>query len=224
MPARRRAPAVRARAEATLQALVQAFPDPRCELLHRSPYELLVATVLSAQATDKGVNKVTPALFAKYPTVEDLARAVPAELEALVASVNYYRTKARHLRQTAGILVEKHGGEVPRTMEELVALPGVARKTATVVLGTGYGIAEGITVDTHARRVTRRLGLTREDDPVKVERDLMGLFLQDQWIALGHRLVLFGRYTCTARSPACHRCPCQTYCPAQRSLVRQGMD
>lgn len=208
-----------ARVSATLQAIEAAVPEPRCELDFSSPFELLVATILSAQTTDKTVNLVTPGLFAKYPDAEALAGAALSEVEALIKPTGFYKNKARNIVATAGRLVALHGGAVPESMAELVALPGVARKTANVVLGTGFGIASGITVDTHVLRVSKRLGFTRHTDPVKVEADLMRVIAPARWIATGHRLVLFGRYTCLARKPRCVGCACADLCPARRKLV-----
>lgn len=212
--------AVQSRADATLAALKAALPEPRCELDFEDTFQLLIATILSAQTTDKQVNRATPALFAKYPTPALLAAAPLADVEALVKTVGFYKTKAKNIRETARLLVERHGGEVPPSMEALVELPGAARKTANVVLGTGFGIPSGITVDTHAHRVSRRLGLTRQDTPVLIERDLMRLFPRDEWIGIGHRLVLHGRYTCIARAPKCDGCPCAAFCPSREAFLK----
>lgn len=193
--------------------LAEAYPEARCELNHRNAYELLVATILSAQCTDARVNQVTPAFFARFPNAQALAQASQEEVEALIRSTGFYRNKAKALLGMAKALVERHGGEVPRDMEAMVQLPGVGRKTANVVLGTAYGLATGIVVDTHVARVAQRLGLTTEDDPERIEQDLMALFPKDQWVALGHRLVLHGRYVCTARKPACSSCVLAEMCP-----------
>lgn len=203
-----------ARADEIRARLAEAQPEPVCELDHRSPYELLVATILSAQSTDKMVNVVTPGLFARWPTPAALAAASQEEVEEVVKRTGFFRNKAKNIRETARLLVERHGGEVPRTVDELVELPGVARKTANVVLGTAYGIPSGVTVDTHAGRVSRRLGFTKEEDPGKVEQALMKLFPQADWIDAGHRLVLHGRYVCLARKPDCARCPLNEPCPS----------
>lgn len=219
---KRRSPgaAVKARAQAMLTALAGSIPEPRCELQYRNAFELLIAVILSAQTTDRGVNLATPALFARFPDARALAGADRAEVEALVKRTGFFRTKAKNIIATAGLLVERHGGEVPRTEAELVALPGVARKTANVVLGTAFGIANGITVDTHAGRVARRLGLSKQTDPLQVERDLLALVPRDHWIETSHRLVLHGRYTCLARSPRCAACACRDFCPSRPKLER----
>lgn len=215
MPSRRASVAVRARASALDDALMRALPDARCELTHRNPFELLIAVILSAQTTDKGVNLCTPALFERFPDAASLAAADRAEVEALIKRTGFYRMKAKHIVEAAQGLVAHHGGEVPRTEAELRALPGVARKTANVVLGTAFGIANGIAVDTHAARVSRRLKLSRHTDPVKIEQDLLALFPRSRWIDVHHRLVLFGRYTCQARAPRCAACPCAEFCPSR---------
>jgi endonuclease-3 len=191
-------------------------PDARCALRHENPFELAVATILSAQCTDEMVNRVTPALFRRYPTAEKLARARRESVERLVKSTGFFRNKAKSIRGLAKALVEEHGGEVPRTMEELLRLPGVARKTANVILGVAYGLAEGIVVDTHVRRLSRRLGLTAQDDPGKIEKDLVGLVPREDWIDLGHLLIWHGRRVCTARNPACDRCVLSDRCPSSR--------
>jgi len=213
-PARRPSPKLTAHAAAVLSALKEQVPDPQCELVHENAWQLLVATILSAQSTDRGVNKVTPVLFARYPTPADLAAARPADVEKIVHPTGFFRQKTKSIQETARLLVERHGGEVPRDMESLVTLKGVARKTANVVLGTAYRIASGITVDVHATRVSQRLGLTREKDPAKIEVALMALYPKDEWIDLGHRLVLLGRYTCLARGPKCDLCACAPVCPS----------
>lgn len=206
--------AIRERAGQVHERLLRTLPEPQCELDHRSPWELLVATILSAQSTDRMVNRVTPRLFERYPTPAALGEADPEELEAIVKPTGFFRTKAKAIRETSRILVEEHCGEVPQDVEALTRLPGVARKTANVVLGTAFGIAEGIAVDTHAGRVSRRLGFTKEEDPVKVERVLCALFPREDWTADGHRLVLHGRYVCLARSPKCGQCPLNEICPS----------
>jgi endonuclease-3 len=201
------------RAREVAKCLARALPEPRCELEHRNAWQLLVATILSAQSTDARVNQVTPALFARYPTPAALGLAEPAEVEQLVRSTGFYRNKAKAIIGASRLLAERHGGQVPRSLDALIELPGVARKTANVVLGTAYGVASGIVVDTHAGRVARRLGLTGESDPAKVERDLCALFPSEQWVALGHRLVLHGRYVCKAKKPECAQCPLNELCP-----------
>ena len=184
------------------------------ELDHRNAFELLCATILAAQSTDKMINTITPALFARFPDAAALARAEPAELERLVHKSGFFRTKARSLRLMAQALVERHGGEAPRTMAELVALPGVARKTANVILGSAHGIDAGVVVDTHVTRLAARLGLTRETDPVKIERDLMAVLPQDQWTSFAHRVIWHGRRVCHARVPACGACSVAPLCPS----------
>jgi endonuclease-3 len=190
------------------------YPDARTELDWQSPLELLVATVLSAQTTDVQVNRVTQTLFAKYHTAEDYAHAEPSELEEDIRPTGFYRNKARSLRNMAAALVEEHGGEVPSTMRELVALPGVGRKTANVVLGNAFGVDEGIVVDTHVRRVSGRLGLTENEDPVKIERDLMQVVPGEDWTVFSHLLILHGRRTCKARKPDCPNCVLNDICPS----------
>jgi endonuclease III len=194
-------------------ALAAAYPDARCELDFHDPYELLVATILSAQCTDARVNQVTPALFARFPNARALAAADQAELESLVRPTGFYRNKARSLIGMAAAVVARHDGEIPRQMEHLTALPGVGRKTANVVLGTAFSLATGVVVDTHVARLSRRLGLSRHDDPERIERDLMGSFPADAWVALGHRLILHGRRVCSSRRPACERCSLDSICP-----------
>ena len=189
------------------------YPDARCSLDFRWPLELLVATILSAQCTDVRVNQVTKTLFRKYPTAADYAKASQSELERDIQSTGFFRNKAKNIRNCCQTLLEKYDGQVPKDMESLVQLPGVGRKTANVVLGTAYGIAVGVVVDTHVARITRRLGLTAEKDPVKIERDLMTQFAQDEWIALSHQLILHGRRCCTARNPKCGECPLESLCP-----------
>jgi endonuclease-3 len=202
------------RAPEILTRLRAAYPDARCALDHRGAFELLCATILSAQCTDVRVNLVTPVLFGRYPTPEALARAKQADVEEIIRSTGFFRNKARSLIGMAQALVADHGGEVPRTMEQLRSLPGVGRKTANVILGNAYGINEGITVDTHVTRLSRLLGLTRHADPVKIEQDLMGLFPQDQWALLSHLLIFHGRQICVARRPRCQDCVLSDLCPS----------
>ena len=190
------------------------YPDARTELDWSNPLELLVATILSAQTTDVQVNRVTESLFSKYRTAEDYADSTPDELEEDIRPTGFYRNKARSLRGMAGALVEKHGGEVPRTMSELVALPGVGRKTANVVLGNAFGTNEGIVVDTHVRRVSGRLGLTESSDPVKIEQELMRSVPERDWTIFSHLLILHGRRTCKARKPDCPNCILNDICPS----------
>lgn len=197
-----------------------ALPEPRCELDHQSAWQLLVATILSAQSTDARVNLVTPELFRRYPTPAQLGSASLPEVESLVRSTGFYRNKAKSIVGASRTLANEHGGEVPRSLEALIKLPGVARKTANVVLGTAFGIATGIVVDTHAGRVARRLGLTKETDPSKVERDLCALFPQSEWVAIGHRFVLHGRYLCKAKKPECAACPLSEICPSAEAAPK----
>jgi endonuclease III len=213
-PGRESAAARAQRAGAILARLRVAYPDARCALDHADAYQLLVATILSAQCTDARVNLVTPAFFARYPTPEDLARAEPAEVEALVRSTGFFRNKTRSLIGMAQALVAEHRGLVPRTMEELRVLPGVGRKTANVILGNAYDINEGITVDTHVTRLSRLLGLTRYDEPVRIEQDLMPLFPREDWALVSHLLIFHGRQVCVARRPRCPECVLADLCPS----------
>lgn len=202
----------RQRAIAILTALENLYPDPRCALLFRNPLELLVATILSAQCTDVRVNQVTPVLFARYPEVRSLAMADLAELEEIIRSTGFFRNKAKNLIGCATALLEKHQGQVPRTMTELTALPGVGRKTANVVLGNAFEIP-GLVVDTHVKRLARRFGWTRSEDPVKIERDLGQLFPPEKWTNTSHLLILHGRALCKAPTPLCSTCPLTPLCP-----------
>lgn len=201
------------RAHAINQALAKEYPDARCELEHQSPFELLVATVLSAQCTDVRVNLVTPALFAEFPDAARMARARPDRLEELIFSTGFYRAKAASLLGLSQRLVEEFDGEVPATLDELVTLPGVGRKTANVILGNVFGVP-GIPVDTHMTRITRRLGLTVHDEPVPIERDLNILLPPSEWTAWGHRVIFHGRRRCVARRPVCMGCPIAALCPS----------
>jgi endonuclease-3 len=211
---RRRLRGAVARAPEILTRLRAAYPDARCALDHQNAFELLCATILSAQCTDARVNLVTPALFAAYPTPAALARASQVDVEEIIKSTGFFRNKARSLIGMAQALVADYGGEVPRTMEELRVLPGVGRKTANVILGNAYGINEGITVDTHVARLARLLGLTRQDDPAKIEQDLMPLFPRDHWGLLSHLLIFHGRQVCIARRPRCGECVLSDLCPS----------
>lgn len=193
--------------------LAEEYPDAHCELDHEGPLQLLVATVLSAQCTDARVNLVTPALFARYPSAADYAVAAPEDVEEIIRSTGFFRSKAAAITGIGRVLVERHGGEVPGRLEDLVTLPGVGRKTANVVLGNAFGVP-GITVDTHVGRLARRLGWTRSTDPVEVEADLAALFPPEEWTMLSHRLIFHGRRTCFARKPACGRCPIAHLCPS----------
>jgi endonuclease-3 len=198
-----------------LASLENAYADADCALDHANALELLVATILSAQCTDVRVNQVTPDLFRRYPHAAAYAESRPGQLEALIRSTGFFRNKAKSIRNMARQLVEHHGGQVPRSMDALVSLPGVARKTANVVLGTAFGINQGVVVDTHVRRLARRLGFTGHDDPVKIERDLMELFPQPSWTFLGHSLIQHGRRVCRARKPACEDCMLAADCPSR---------
>lgn len=204
------------RAAEIYRRLVAEYPDAHCALDHRGAYELLVATILSAQCTDVRVNMVTPALFERYPGPQALAEADRGELEELIRSTGFFRSKAKSLVGMARALVERHGGGVPDDMDALVQLPGVGRKTANVVLGNAFGRNEGVVVDTHVARLARLLGLTRHDDPVKIERDLMALFPREQWTLLSHLLIEHGRRVCIARRPRCELCVLADICPSSR--------
>ncbi len=203
-----------ARVRRILEILARTYPGATCALRHENAWQLLVATILSAQCTDQRVNLVTPGLFAKYPQPQDLAMLAPEAIEPEIRSTGFYRNKARAIAGAARQIVERHAGQVPRTMAALTALPGVARKTANVVLGTWFHEAVGVVVDTHVQRVTRRLGLTRELDPEKTEADLMRLLPRAEWISFAHRLIWHGRQLCTARAPRCKQCPLETLCRA----------
>ncbi len=206
-----------ASASEILARLKREYPDAHCELDRESPFQLLVATILSAQCTDKRVNMVTPLLFETFPTAAALAEAPTEKLEDLIRSTGFFRNKAKSLIGLGKALAERHGGEVPDTMEELVRLPGVGRKTANVVLGNAFNRNEGVVVDTHVGRLSNRLGLTRETDPVKVERDLMPLFPRQDWALLAHLLIFHGRRVCVARAPRCDRCVLSDICPSSRA-------
>ncbi len=204
----------RRRTRAILERLARQHPDARCALDHGSALELLVATILSAQCTDARVNQVTPALFRRYPAAADYAAADLAELEEQIRPTGFFRNKARALKALGQALASEHGGEVPRSMEELTRLPGVGRKTANVVLGNAFAIEEGIVVDTHVQRLSRRLGLTAEEDAVKIERDLMELVPRGSWTLWSHLLIFHGRRVCQARKPDCASCAVNALCPS----------
>ena len=208
-PPRERAPEIYAR-------LSKEYPDAKCALDHRNPYELLVATILSAQCTDKRVNLVTPALFARYPDAPAMARAKPEALEELIKSTGFFRNKTKSLLGMSNAVAEQHAGQVPSTMEQLVKLPGVGRKTANVVLGNAFDLNEGVVVDTHVARLSNRLALSRETDPVKIEQDLAALFPREQWTMLAHLLISHGREICDARRPLCEKCVVNDLCPSSR--------
>jgi endonuclease-3 len=200
------------RVAAILAALRKAYPNVVCALTHKNAFELTIATILSAQTTDVGVNKATPALFKAFPTPKALASASLTEIEPLIRTTGFYRAKAKNIQGAARMLVEKFHGKVPQTIEELTALPGVARKTANVVLGSWFGIAAGIVVDTHVLRLSRRLELTKATDPKKVEQDLMKIIPQDRWIQFSHELIHHGRQVCIARKPHCVDCTLEKLC------------
>jgi len=202
------------RAALVYDLLGEAYPDAHCELEHRDAFELTVATILSAQCTDKRVNMVMPALMARYPDARALAGADRGEVEEIIRSTGFFRSKAKSIVGMAQVLVLHHGGEVPPRMEDLVALPGVGRKTANVVLGNAFGIDEGVVVDTHVARLSKRLGFTREVDPVKIEGDLVKLFPSDRWTMLSHLLIWHGRKVCDARKPRCGDCVLAEHCPS----------
>jgi len=207
------------RAELIVSRLAELYPDAHCELDFSTPLELLVATILSAQCTDKQVNKVTPALFAAFPTAADYARATQEEVENYVKTTGFFRNKAKNIRAAAHDIVERFGGEVPRTLVELVSLAGVGRKTANVVLGNAFGLDEGVVVDTHVMRLSRRLGLTRKSDPEKIEVELIKLIPRSQWTVFSHWLIWHGRRVCPARTPRCEVCVLADVCPSARKLA-----
>jgi len=219
-PRRRPSSAAKQRAAAIYEALAERYPDAHCELHFDSPFQLLIATILSAQTTDTSVNRVTPALFARYPTPEILGTAALEEVERLIASIGLYRTKARAIVATAARLSSAYGGEVPARMDDLLTLRGVARKTANVVLGNALGIAVGVVVDTHVLRLAARMGLSRAKDAARVERDLMALFPSDRWTMLSHLLIWHGRRVCKARGGLCaDDAICRRWC---REALRQS--
>jgi endonuclease-3 len=194
------------------RSLGKLYPDAVCALHYNNPLQLLVATILSAQCTDVRVNLVTPGLFARYPNAQAFADAPLPELETAVNSINFFRNKARNIQACCRAMLAEHGGEVPQTLEELVTLPGIGRKTANVILGNAFAVP-GITVDTHVGRLSRRMGLTTHDDPAKVEQDLMALLPRKDWIDFSHRMILHGRQVCHARKPLCADCTLQEFCP-----------
>jgi endonuclease-3 len=195
------------------------YPAATCALRHDNPWQLLVATILSAQCTDKRVNEVTPGLFAKYPTPQDFAAVRPEVLANDIRSTGFFNNKAKSIVGAANKVVREFGGQIPRTMEEMLTIPGAARKTANVVLGTAYGIASGVVVDTHVQRISRRLDLTKNTDPVKIEQDLVKILPQDRWIRFSHQIILHGRALCTARNPQCHECHLNPVCYAKDKKV-----
>jgi endonuclease III len=209
----------RKRVAAILAGLDAAYPEATCELKHQSPFQLVISTILSAQCTDVRVNMVTETLYKKYTKPEDFAYANPAELEAEIRPTGFFRNKTKSIIGASKTIVEKFGGQVPRTMEEILTLPGVARKTANVVLGTAYGISSGVVVDTHVIRLSQRLDLTRNKDPKKIEVDLMAILPQDKWIQFSHQLIWHGRRVCVARKPRCAECNLEKLCYAPDKTV-----
>lgn len=212
----------RERVAQLVKALPAVYPDAHCELDFRTPLELLVATILSAQCTDKRVNLVTPVLFAKYRTAADYAKAAPATLEKLIRSTGFFRSKTKSIRGAAAAIVAEYGGRVPDTMEKLHGLPGVGRKTANVVLGNAFGKDEGIVVDTHVARLSHRLRLTRQTDAEKIEQDLIKLVPRQHWTNWSHWLIWHGRRRCFARKPDCHHCEIFRLCPSGKLFIRSG--
>jgi len=200
------------RVAAILAKLDEAYPAATCELHHDNAFHLVIATILSAQCTDVMVNQVTPGLFTKYPTPEALAHANPAEIEQMIRPTGFFRNKTKSILGASKAIIERFGGQVPRTMDEILTLPGVARKTANVVLGTAYGIASGVVVDTHVQRISHRLDLTRNEDPKKIEQDLIKVIPQDRWILFSHQIIWHGRRVCAARKPKCVECNLERIC------------
>jgi endonuclease-3 len=200
------------RVAAILKALDEAYPNAVCALNHKTPWELLVATILSAQCTDVRVNMVTPELFRRFPTPAAMAKAPIPELENLIRTTGFFRNKAKSIKGAAQAIVEKFGGEVPKTLDELITVPGAARKTANVVLGVSYGLAEGVVVDTHVFRIARRLGLAKGDTPQKVEEELMKVLPREKWIDFSHQIIHHGRQVCIARNPKCNVCNLEQLC------------
>jgi endonuclease III len=207
---------------ALLEKLRALHPDAHCELDHASPFQLLCATVMSAQTTDVAVNKVTPALFAAYPDARRMAQAEPLAIEALINRIGMYRQKAKNLVALAQLLMANHGGEVPQTLPELIALPGVGRKTANVVLGVAFGVPEGVVVDTHVQRLSQRLGLSRNREPEKIEADLVQLLPRNVWDITSHTLIFHGRRVCDARKPNCDECGVSAQCPSAFAAIEVG--
>ena len=214
-------PVKTARLQKIIAGLRRAYPDAHCELDHSNPLELLIATILSAQSTDRQVNVVTPELFKRYRTARDYAEANPADLEKAIGSLGFFRNKTKSIQNCCRALVERHGGEVPRSMEELTQLAGVGRKTANVVLGNAFNINEGIVVDTHVMRLSQRFGLTSSDDPVKIEAELVKMVPREQWTLFSHLLIWHGRRRCYARNPDCENCEVLKWCPTGPKLITQ---
>ena len=216
LPSGKRSPrSEAARRARILKGLASAYPNARCALNHRNAFELLVATILSAQSTDKLINQISPALFAKYPTPGELAAATLSEIEQAIKQSGFFRNKAKSLKGCAEALVRVHGGNVPQTMEELIELPGVGRKTANVILGTAFGKNLGVVVDTHVQRLSQRLGLTKEQTPEKIEQELMRVVPQADWTIFSHRTIQHGRQVCIARAPKCDICVVAKDCPSR---------
>jgi len=213
-PAKGKWPPDPKRVRSILDGLEDLYPDVDCELDRDTPFQLLCATILSAQCTDERVNKVTPELFRRYPDARAMAKAEVTDLEEIIRSTGFFRQKAKSLRGTAQALLDRHGGEIPRTLAELVVLPGVARKTGSVVLGTAFGLAEGVVVDTHVQRLAMRLGLTRATEAGKIEQDLMKVIPRDRWIRFSHQVIWHGRRVCFARKPSCATCTLAPFCPS----------
>jgi endonuclease-3 len=213
-PQKRRVSDDKSRIAAIAAGLEELYPDAHCELDFKTPFQLLVATILSAQCTDKRVNLVTPTLFAKFPTPAKMAEATTSEIETIIQSTGFYRNKAKSILGAARLIMEDFDGKVPRTMDELLTLPGVARKTANVVLGSGFGMNEGFVVDTHVMRLSARLHLARETEPVKIEPELCAIFPRESWTKIGHQLIWHGRRICAARKPLCHECLLAPNCPS----------
>jgi endonuclease III len=214
---------LQARCLEIVRGLKETYPEATCALNHGNPFELLVATILSAQCTDERVNIVTATLFRKYRTPEDYLNVETAELERDINSVTFFRNKSKSIQGMARLVIEKHQGRIPQTLEELIELPGVGRKTANVVLGTAFGIPTGVVVDTHVMRLSQRLGLTKHQTPEKIEIDLMQLLPKEEWIDFSHRLIWHGRRVCKARNPACEVCTIERLCPSSR-LKAQGIE
>jgi endonuclease-3 len=215
-----RGPLVPERVQAILKALDEAYPEAVCALTHRSPWELLVATILSAQCTDVRVNMVTPELFKRFPTPAALAKATLPQLEALIRTTGFFRNKAKSIQGAARKIVAEFGGQVPQTLAELITIPGAARKTANVVLGVAYGKAEGVVVDTHVFRIAHRLGLAKGETPQKVEQELMRILPESRWIGFSHQIIHHGRAVCEARKPKCDRCNLEQLCTAKDKTWR----
>ena len=215
-----RGPLAPSRIAAILKALDEAYPPAECALTHRSPWELLVATILSAQCTDVRVNIVTPELFRRFPTPAAMAKATLPQLEALIRTTGFYRNKAKSIQGAARKIVAEFGGQVPQTLAEIITLPGAARKTASVVLGVAYGKAEGVVVDTHVFRIARRLGLAKSETPEKVEHELMRILPQSRWISFSHQIIQHGRTVCVARKPKCDHCNLEQLCTAKEKTWR----